>query len=231
MGYGTICVWHTDSGQVAAGPFESLEPIGNPIFSPDGINIAFGSWGRAVHIVGASTGIEVRKISGHPSIARSVSYSPDGKKIAPRCNDQTICVWNTENGNLVAIILKAHTDSIHSLAFSPDGIVSGSYDKTACVWNAVSGKLITTYEGHDDVVASVCFSPDGSNIASASDDATIRIWDSKTGKLRVLPLKWHSWAVRSVAFSFSPDGQCLVTRSDDITVCVGYWRDSERHES
>ena len=32
----------------------------------------------------------------------------------------------------------AHSDSVHSVAFSPDGksIVSGSYDKTIKVWDA-----------------------------------------------------------------------------------------------
>ena len=38
--------------------------------------------------------------------------------------------------------------------------------------------------GHDDIVLSVCFSPDGKQIASGSRDKTVKIWNASTGKLQ-----------------------------------------------
>ncbi|KAF8967493.1 hypothetical protein BDZ97DRAFT_524061 [Flammula alnicola] len=55
--------------------------------------------------------------------------------------------------------------------------------------------------GHKLPVRAVAFSPDGSKIASGSDDATIRVWDSYTGNEIIPPLGGHSGGILSVALS------------------------------
>ena len=68
---------------------------------------------------------------------------------------------------------------------------------------------------HKGVARSVAFSPDGSTIASASDDAKILLWDTKTKKL-LKTLTGHRNLITSVAFS--PDGTTLASGSFDTTV-------------
>jgi len=97
----------------------------------------------------------------------------------------------------------AHSDTIWSVAFSPDGtkIVSGSRDKTIKVWDSgallpsklpllgpnscllacLADKLELLSEktnAHSDWIRSVAFSPDGTKMVSGSDDKTIKVWDS-----------------------------------------------------
>ena len=62
------------------------------------------------------------------------------------------------------------------------------------------GSSLQTLEGHSRWVRAVAFSPDGQLLASASDDKTVRLWDSRTGALRGT-LKGHSGRVNAVAFS------------------------------
>ncbi len=73
--------------------------------------------------------------------------------------------------------LQGHSDSINSVAFSPDGkyLASGSLDDTVKLWSVESHKEITTLQGHDNIVFSVAFSPDGKYLASSSEDKTVKL--------------------------------------------------------
>ena len=78
------------------------------------------------------------------------------------------------------------------------------------------GGLFTMY-GHLAAVTSVCYSPDGQRLASASSDKTVKVWDAKNGT-GLLTLKGHMARVNCVCFS--PDGQRLASASSDRTVKV-----------
>ena len=75
---------------------------------------------------------------------------------------------------------------------------------------------------HTGPVLSVAFSPDGSMIASGSDDSTINLWRVSDGSL-LRTLAGHTDEVNSVAFS--PDGSMIVSGSGDETVRL--WRVSD----
>ncbi|WP_392476458.1 hypothetical protein [Nostoc sp. C110] len=83
------------------------------------------------------------------------------------------------------------------------------------LYQAVSGlREYNHLEGHLSGVSNATFSPDGSLIASASADTTIKLWHTD-GSL-VKTLSGHEDVVNSV--SFSPDGQIVASASQDKTM-------------
>ena len=78
-----------------------------------------------------------------------------------------------------------------------------------------TAELKATLEGHTNLVWSVAFSPNGKMLASASLDATVRLWNVNTERL-LHTLTEHTDEVSSVAFS--PDGKTLVSASWDATI-------------
>jgi hypothetical protein len=56
-------------------------------------------------------------------------------------------------------------------------VVTASWDHTARLWDVESGKQVGVLRGHDDVVTSAAFSPDGRRVVTASYDRTARLWD------------------------------------------------------
>lgn len=75
-----------------------------------------------------------------------------------------------------------------------------------------ASQLQLTLSGHTDWVRAVAFSPDGTRLATASYDSTVRVWDTATGQ-ELLTLTEHSRVVNSIAFS--PDGTRLASAGGD----------------
>ena len=131
-------------------------------------------------------------------------------------------VWDQSTDSAV-MVLRGHTHTVSSVAFSRDGrrVVSGSLDKTVRVWHTSTGNTLMVLNGHTDSVRSVGFSHNGRRIVSGSSDESVRIWDAATGDALKI-FDGHDGSVKSVAFSTS--GSRIVSGSSDKTIRV--WDES-----
>jgi len=152
----------------------------------------------------------------HDAEVWSVTYSPDGKRIATASQDKTAKIWDAATGQLLLTLI-GHTGSVNGIVYSPDGkcIATSSDDHTAKVWDADTGEELLTLSGHTDWVFRIAYSPDGTRLVTASQDKTAKVWDAGTGQ-ELLTFSKHGAPVFDVAFS--PDGKRVATVGADANV-------------
>ncbi|MHC5741441.1 MAG: nSTAND1 domain-containing NTPase [Nostoc sp.] len=183
-------------------------------FSPDGQMIATASFDCTVKLWRTSDGGLIRTLKGHTAEVLSLSWSANGKMIATGSADRTAKIWQVSDGHLLRTF-SGYRDFVNSVSFSPNGeiLAIASADKTVKLWRVSDGLLQKTLLGHSAGVSSVAFSPDG-QIASASEDKTVRLWRRDGTLLRSIAA--HNAGVLSV--NFSHDGQTLASTSADSTI-------------
>jgi WD40 repeat protein len=156
------------------------------------------------------------------NVIRSAFFDPGGQRLVT-CGGTMVQVWNVTNGQACFPALE-FSNLVSTGALSSDGrqIIGSCWDDqvTACysqAWDFVTGKPIGPKLMQGDGVLCSCFSPDGSRIATASEDFTAIVWNSNDGTQLTRPLRHHD-RVESIAFS--PDGRWLVTASGDHTARI-----------
>jgi roadblock/LC7 domain-containing protein len=99
------------------------------------------------------------------------------------------------------------------LRFSPDQkLMAVADDKFLHFFEIDSGKVIKVqFRG----IIAISFSPDGQILATAGQDAMLKIWSAKTAK-EIGTLRGHHASLTATAFS--PDGKLVVTASEDRTI-------------
>ena len=86
------------------------------------------------------------------------------------------------------------------------------------MWDAQSGQIICGPINAADHVESVCFSQDGKQILSGSQDNTVRVWDALIGQSLFPPFTGHTSYVNSICFF--PNKRRFATKSCDGTIRI-----------
>jgi DNA-binding beta-propeller fold protein YncE/mono/diheme cytochrome c family protein len=157
------------------------------------------------------------KVGPLPPVA-AVAFSPDGKWLATGTYGR-VTVWDLATARPLKVLTNV-LGAVNDLKFSPNGkllAVAGGQPSARGdlrLFDTAEWKLLSSLGGHHDTVSCVSFSPDGTQLVSASFDKTVRLWSVSEAKL-VHSYTGHSDFVYAVAFG--PDGTWYATASKDRT--------------
>ena len=199
----------------------SLTQLGNECrsiaLSPSGKQIASGTTRGNICLWNLENGGCSRWLSGMSKAVNSVAYSPQGDQLASG-SGWAVSVWDTKTGGCRQHSLGRDQHSrVLKLVYSPKAdqfATVVAYGSTIRLWDAHVGTY-RILQGHAASIEDIMYSPSGSEIASASEDKTIRLWNTDSGQCRLI-LEGHENIV-SMAL-YSPDGDEIASCSEDGTV-------------
>lgn len=164
---------------------------------------------------------EIAQLDGHTDDVMSIDWNADGTRLASASLDETIRIWNMEEGSgfgTTETVLQGHTDWVIGVRWNPEGtkLASIALDSTLTpldfagsfysvwVWDVASEQVERVFPSYAGSIA-LAWSPDGNSLTTAGairgDSPAARIWDVETaslshrfptGEMMVSNVAWNS---------------------------------------
>lgn len=218
---GVVKTWDVETGKLVR-QFDELPSRADAVaFSSDGKYLAAGTIGTSgelpesaeVHVWDAVTGQRLHTMKtladvepgGNPGSILQLAFQPQGKLLAAAVSDGTVRLWELPSGREL-YELRGHQGQ-------------SSVDEI----DGFTGRIV----GRSSAVRAVAFHPNGSRLASAGYDRTVRVWNSQTGE-QTATFRFDSPHINALAFS--QDGQRLAAAGSNSTkageVVLWKWSDN-----
>src|SRR6185312_9361944 len=126
------------------------------------------------------------QLRGHGGPVRAIAVSPDGKSALSGSFDSAAIRWSLAT-EAAEQVLRFHSEAVNAVAFLKDGrMATAGADARIAIWTAGRQQPDQVFKGHRAPIVGLAVSPDGTRLASASWDHTVRLWSLVNGAQRVL---------------------------------------------
>ena len=227
VGSGDSTAWQAHAGAVTCLAFHAKDNV-----------LATAGEDGVIRLWDAVSGEKRGECKGHAKKVHALTFHPDKDQLLSGSQDGSAILWDVAERKKLFEVVPARRSGrdpafnpVFAVAFRPDGetfATAGSSLPTASIdlWDASDGTHRASLPGHNGLVSSLAFSPNGKWLASTSAlDEFVKLWDVES---RELLADLGSHAAGSVAVCFSPDGATLASTGRDRAVRL--WDVSRRRQ-
>lgn len=188
--------------------------------SPGGDRVVSSGLDSVAHVWDVATHKSVAIQSRAPGECYAVRFSPDGQRVASSSKAGSVTEWDATSGKRLRV-LESGAKFGCCVAYSPaaaEFVACGAVDGSVSLLSAgEDGKRLHKIDAHAKTVRGVAFSQSGTEVASASDDGHVNLWDVRSGNL-VHSFSGHRSMVLAVAYSAG--GRYFASAGSDGTVKI-----------
>jgi len=198
--------WEFGSGKVWS-PIKSW--AGNYVFTPDGKELISTREDRAIVVRNTSNWEEKKVISGLPNAVKQLSITLDGEYLAAVLSDNSISVWNLNQGLVLDSISGSEFgDWIKFVEFKPDNslLYTADYSGEIKFWSVDQQNITKQFWTYCYLFYKLAVSSSTNEIATSYDDK-IAIWSATQATL--IRLMNGGIDEYTSEIDFSPDGKLL----------------------
>lgn len=182
---GKIRVWSVDHEQHSC----KLETFA---FSGEIKDIAWGPESKRIVAVGDGRGVmakaftwdtgnSIGEMVGHQKRILAVAYKPNRPfRLMTASEDFNTCLFEGPPFKFSLKMSGNHTNYVNCIRYAPDGLlaISVGSDRKMVLYDGKNGDVVDTFPiAHAGSIYSVCWSPDGTQVLTASADKTVKCWN------------------------------------------------------
>ncbi|HEX5132178.1 MAG TPA: WD40 repeat domain-containing protein [Candidatus Krumholzibacteria bacterium] len=209
----TCGLWRTDSGDSVRrwGPLPAgAESIA---IHPAGTMVAAGLSDGTVLVWDIASGQEKARLAG--AGWAMVAFSPDGKKLAAGFQNQKFSEWNAATFELIRTVDTEGAFLCVAYAADSRTLLTGDHAGHVALWDTRRGRQIGDIPAHERRVMNLVFNEDGSLLATASMDRSVKVWRMPDRAL-VTAFRGHDATVAGIAFD--NDGRVVSAGADHAII-------------
>lgn len=160
-----------------------------------------------------STGDRLREIQSHNNYVQGLVFHPREDAIYSAGLDGAIRKWNLETGDKLLEWRASRSVGPESLAMHPSRDLIASAGFAVRLWNSTTGEPQLETAGQLGGIHTLKFTPDGSRLVTAGNDATVRVWDANTRR-----------QLSTFEFDDSPVTSLDLTRNGKVLITANRYR-------
>lgn len=183
-------------------------------FSPDGRYLISCAADGILHLWDAVSRKPLRLLWKHNDWLNTVSFAPDGSKIAVGGEDALITLFSLPEGKKVRQWLTQ--SAVKVLAYMPDGrrLAAGGEDGSVTIWSSERGEKIFSERSCETPVTAAAVSANGHWLVSGYEDGTIQIFNLSKG----MELHYRKFPNRVTGIAIHPKRDLLAVGCGDGSV-------------